>query len=155
MPSVPARVANLMPKGGYAPLTGSTVLDELVAIIGWDGMLAVSRAFGGQQLDIPLDCSENHKIVRAVGRNIADKLSAYRGNTTLEIPIAFRREAEIRHLASLRPKLTINEIADRTLSHRRTVLKTLAQPPRAITVDARKRYQPPPLQMNLPLSEER
>ena len=146
--------ANLMPKAHYAPLTGSTVLDELVALIGWDGMLAVSRAFGGQQLDVPLHCPDNHKITRALGRAIADELASNHGNTSLEIPIAFRREAEIRHLASLTPKLTINEIAHRTLTHRRTVVKTLARPPRAITREARRLYQQQPRQMNLFIAED-
>lgn len=141
-----------MPKVGYSPLTGSVVLDELVAEIGWDAMLAVSRHFGGQQLDVPLRCPDDHKIVAALGREVADTLCSYHGNTSLEIPISFRREAEIRYLASLEPKLKVNEIAARCFTHRRTVMKILKQPPRAITLEQRRQYelaQRAPQQLNL------
>lgn len=136
-----------MPKQRYAPLTGSVVLDELVAVIGWDAMLGVSRAFGGQQLDIPLKCAPDHKIVTELGGDVAAKLCDAYGNTSLTIPIKFRREAEIRHLRANRPDLTINDIARLTMTHRRGVSKILAATPRAITVDQRKALALQPQQM--------
>lgn len=136
-----------MPRVQFAPLTGSVVLEELVAVIGWDAMLAVSRAFGGQQLDIPLKCGADHKIVKALGGEIADQLCDSYGNTSLTIPIKFRREAEIRHLRATRPDLTINQIAEKTMTHRRGVTKILAAPPRAITVDQRNALALQPRQM--------
>lgn len=130
------------------------MLDELVALIGWDAMLAVSRAFGGQRLDVPYRCDNEHKIVKALGRDIADQLCDALGNTNLDIPIKFRREAEIRHLSSLRPKLTLNEIADRTMSSKRMVSKILARPMLAISTADRAKHQFMPRQMQLFIVDE-
>lgn len=126
-----------MPKQRYAPLTGSKVLDDIVGAIGWDDMLTISRAFGGEELYVPLKCGGEHKIVQAVGLEIAEKLCNFYGNTKLLIPNKFRREAEIRHLKATRGELTLNQIARMTNTHCRTVCKILASPPRAISLAER------------------
>lgn len=65
-------------------------LAELVRLIGFPATLKLVERFGGCRLYVPLEqhLTEQHAIVRAIGRDAARKLARDRKTETLEIPRA-------------------------------------------------------------------
>lgn len=65
-------------------------LAELVRLIGFTATLKLVERFGGGRLYVPLEghLTEQHPIVRAIGKDAARKLSRDRKTEILEIPRA-------------------------------------------------------------------
>lgn len=108
-------------------LTGSVVLDEVVAVIGWDATVALAVAIGGTKLYVPLAFAAGSRVVAAIGAETAAKLSDHFHRTEMTIPSRFRDEATVRALAARRG-LTPDDIALQARVHVRTVRRILARP---------------------------
>jgi len=107
-------------------LTGSKILDEIVAVIGVDATIALAGAFGGQRIYIRAQCDPNSRLARAVGIEAAQRLCDDFHQTDLAIPLTLKRELQVR-LAAARG-LTNGAIADEVGCHERTVQRILSRP---------------------------
>jgi len=66
---------------------------HLRAILGEDGFVAFCQAFGGTRLYVPYNLKDDHEVVTALGRELADKLSRKMAPTTIRVPLARRERA--------------------------------------------------------------
>ena len=69
--------------------------DDLVALLGDDGFLALVEAVGGRRLDVPQTIGADHEIAEAIGEDNAARLSERYAPAQLRIPLA--REERARH----------------------------------------------------------
>lgn len=130
--------SDLMPKVA-STLTGSTFLDDVVAVIGWDATMALVRAFGGRALYVPMTITENHPIARAIGLPASAQLAADFGNVTWTIPISLKRRMRVLELAKRTPPLTRGQIADEVGIGERAVSKMLNESPMRLMPGGRPR----------------
>lgn len=116
----------------FKPITGSLVLDEMVAVIGWDATMRLVRAIGGTRLYVPLTydalVATNAVIASAIGAEAGHQLCDIFHGTTQSIPIKLRREMHVRELAAFVPPLRAREIANEVGISERMVFHILAQP---------------------------
>lgn len=68
---------------------------DLVALLGEEGFVALTEAFGGRRLYVPREITPDHEIAKALGTPEARKLSGYYAGAQLRIPLA--RELRARH----------------------------------------------------------
>lgn len=68
---------------------------DLIAMLGDDGFVALTEAFGGRRLYVPRTIGSDHEIAAALGEKEASKLSGYYAGAQLRIPLA--RELRARH----------------------------------------------------------
>lgn len=65
----------------------------LRALLGDEGLVHFCQAFGGTRAYIPFKLDDDHEIVAAVGRELADKLSRRMAPATIRVPLARRERA--------------------------------------------------------------
>jgi len=66
---------------------------HLQAILGMDGYISLCGDLGGTRLYVPYSFSDEHAVVGAVGRDLADKLSRAMAPATIRVPLARRERA--------------------------------------------------------------
>lgn len=66
---------------------------HLQAILGMDGYIALCDALGGTRLYVPFQFGDEHAVIGAIGRNLADKLSRAMAPATIRVPLARRERA--------------------------------------------------------------
>ena len=62
--------------------------DDLLALLGEDGLIALAEAFGGRRLYIPRAIGRDHEIAAALGMVKATKLTDYYAGAQLRVPLA-------------------------------------------------------------------
>ncbi len=66
---------------------------ELQAILGTDGFVALCQELGGVRLYVAYQMRDDHDVVQALGRELADKLSRALAPATIRVPLARRERA--------------------------------------------------------------
>jgi len=66
---------------------------ELQAILGMDGYVRFCDALGGTRVYVSHSFRDEHEVVQAVGRILADKLSRAMAPATIRVPLARRERA--------------------------------------------------------------
>lgn len=79
----------------------SNILKELVAVIGFSGALALTRAYGGRTIRVPTRHSSTHPLTVALGDEAATALRKEYGGVHIEVPsertaLIEQRNAQIR-----------------------------------------------------------
>jgi hypothetical protein len=94
-------------------------LPKLLAIAlkagGLDAVLKLARAFGGKQMTLPTRCGDNHPLVVAVGRKVADAICGQAGGIgKFDFPRGTRslQRLALDELLDRDPPATLNEIAE-------------------------------------------
>lgn len=77
----------------------SQTLNDIVDACGHQAAIAITRAFGGRQLNIPTQdrMGEDHPIALTIGLTAARKLSRAKGGERLEIPSEINAALELRN----------------------------------------------------------
>lgn len=73
--------------------------NDLKALLGEDGFVALAQAFGGTRLYVPTAIPADHEIAQAIGREAADLLSRRYSPATIRVPLA--RSERARHYRAL------------------------------------------------------
>jgi len=68
--------------------TKSSLLKDLVRIIGYDDALALLNRLGGQRVYIRKEIEGDHIIAQTIGSDSANKLALIYGGDSMEIPVA-------------------------------------------------------------------
>jgi DNA-binding NarL/FixJ family response regulator len=68
----------------------------LKGLLGDEGLVRFAQAFGGTRVYVPFKLADDHEIVTALGRELADKLSRRMAPATIRVPLA-RREIALWH----------------------------------------------------------
>lgn len=89
---------------------GSTVFEEVAAVIGAAATHKLCEMFGGTRLYVPAAIGRMHPICEVIGPAAAAKLSEYYHNTMIELPKAHLRRRRVLELAD-RGGLSVREIA--------------------------------------------
>jgi len=108
-------------------LTGHSSEEALASIgeaIGLEAALALANHFGGVRLYVPKTIGDSHAICVALGRENADRLAAWAGGGSIDVPKQAARRARVRDLHSL-GALTISQIALETSFSERHVYRLL------------------------------
>jgi hypothetical protein len=109
-----------------APSTGSALLDDIVARVGWDDMCRFARVYGGQKVFFPKNLPDDHHLVINLGRPLAEAMAAEYQHDRIEVPSRFAREIEVLSLARQIPRLTTNQIVEQTKLAYRDVQRIIA-----------------------------
>lgn len=64
----------------------STILQDLVRLIGHKGAIELLRAWGGRRLKVPSEMHQDHALVFVVGWGAARALAQAYGGTDLDVP---------------------------------------------------------------------
>ena len=99
------------------------LLAELAEVVGSARVLAFAREFGGRRLSVPKRAADDHRIVIALGRAGADRLTAMYGGETIDVPqgpAGTIAEARRRMAQALDDGASIDGAAGRSGLHRRT-----------------------------------
>lgn len=104
---------------------GDEALRELIDAIGDEAALALAHHFGGIRLYVPRAIGEHHPICVALGQAHADRLAAWAGGGSIDVPKQAARRARVRHLRS-REGLTVSRIALETHYTERHVYRLLS-----------------------------
>lgn len=64
----------------------SSILDDLVHLIGHQHAIELLRAFGGRRLKVPADLTQDHPLAFTVGLQSAKRLAAHYGGTDVDLP---------------------------------------------------------------------
>lgn len=107
------------------PIAGEAALQELVEAIGLDAAHALARRFGGINQYVPHAIGDNHPLCVALGRDAAERLSAWAGGCTIAVPKQAERRARV--LALRRRALTTAQIAAETGYSQRHVFRLLSE----------------------------
>ena len=86
--------------------------------------MALALSFGGMRLYVPRVIGENHPIRVALGKEVSDKLAAWAGGGSIEVPKQAARRARVHDLHST-GALTIQQIAKETHYTERHVYRLL------------------------------
>jgi hypothetical protein len=107
-------------------MTTST-LDDIAALIGRPGALAIISIWGGGRLYIPRTATPTHPIADVVGELMLERLCARHGGDVLELPLPPTAAARRRRILELEQAGgTTREIAFATGCTERYVRKVLA-----------------------------
>lgn len=109
------------------------LLNEIADVAGLDAAIAISDARGGSRVTIPAKVKDDHWLVRACGKEAAEKLCDHfrSGNqgATIDLPVgptssanALRRKVD----QMIRDGVSANQIAQRAGVHRTTVFRRKA-----------------------------
>jgi hypothetical protein len=108
-----------------APVSRSAeALAYLADCIGEDAAMALANAFGGTRLYVPHEPGEHHPITVAIGPANAEKLAAWAGGGSIDVPKQAARQAKVRELYE-RGALTISGIARETSYSERHVYRLI------------------------------
>lgn len=66
---------------------------QLQAILGTDGFIRLCQALGGTRVYVSYTFRDEHELVEALGRELADKLSRAMAPATIRVPLARRERA--------------------------------------------------------------
>ncbi len=111
------------------------LLAEIAEVVGIDAALAIAEAKGGQRVTIPGRLSNGHWLVKAIGRDKAEQISAHfvagsGGRLGLDIPLgptgSYLAERRRRHrlvTQALADGATTNQAAQRAGITRRSVFR--------------------------------
>lgn len=69
--------------------------NELKALLGEDGFVALAQSFGGTRLYVPTSIEADHEIAQAIGADAAKLLSRHYSPDTIRVPLA--RNERARH----------------------------------------------------------
>lgn len=105
-------------------LPGVEALAQIAEVLGDTEALTLARRFGGTRLYVPKIIGDNHPICAVLGRDTANRLAAWAGGGSLDIPKQAARRAHVRDLHS-RGTLTISQIAVETSYTERHVYRLL------------------------------
>ena len=74
--------------GRYSDQQDECLSDELLALLGEDAVFALAEEYAGTRLYVPSKrLGDRHLIVRAIGREAADKLHERFGTATIRMPL--------------------------------------------------------------------
>lgn len=90
--------------------TGSTVLDEIAAVIGPKAALDFAVEFRGERVYIPQNPAREPRIAEAIGEELARKLCDTMFRTIVRVPMRAVLEHKVKQLAD-EGKMTRREIA--------------------------------------------
>lgn len=111
-------------------LMASTVLKELISLIGLPACLALTKSYGGRTLRIPIRESTIHPLCSIVGADAAGKLRSEYGGVHIEIPSERTALLEQRNLcicAEVGEGRKISHVANRYGLSRKMVRKIVQQ----------------------------
>lgn len=93
---------------------------ELRQVIGLGALLCLERAFGGRYIYVPAK-EPNDELVKAIGREAAEKLVKWCGPADIYVPVKLHKDSRNHQLFEGRKSgKTIQQLAkDYRLSHRR------------------------------------
>lgn len=77
------------------PFPGDEALAQIAEMLGKEATLRLARHFGGIRLYVPRKIGDHHPICVAIGRADADRLSAWAGGGSLDIPKQAARRAHV------------------------------------------------------------
>lgn len=106
-------------------LAGDEALATLTDAIGEPVALKLAKHFGGTRLYVPRQIGDHHPIGVALGRDDADRLAAWAGGGSIDVPKQAARRARVRQLHS-GGSLTISQIALETSYTERHVYRLLS-----------------------------
>lgn len=86
-------------------------LIELIDVLGEDAVERLRQHFGGTELYVPFGLPDEHRICRALGREIADKLVSWAGGGRVQVPKCDPVNLRERVLRLRQDKRTAGEIA--------------------------------------------
>ena len=86
-------------------------LIELIDVLGEDAVARLRLHFGGTSLYVPFSLPEEHRICRALGREVADKLVAWGGGSRVSVPKSDPVNLRARILQMREEKRTTGQIA--------------------------------------------
>lgn len=86
-------------------------LIELIDVLGEDAVDRLRQHFGGTELYVPFGLPEDHRICRALGREIANKLVAWGGGSRVNVPKCDPVNLRARILQLRAERRTAGEIA--------------------------------------------
>ena len=109
----------------HAPEKRSSILEELVNLIGLDAAAQLVEIFGGTRLYIPQTPEEDDLLTSAVGREAALRLAGIYGGDRIEVPNPAPRRMRIVELRE--SGCSIDAIARKLGCTRRRVFQVLAQ----------------------------
>lgn len=66
---------------------------QLQSILGTDGFIRLCQVLGGTRLYVSYSFRDDHELVEAVGRELADKLSRAMAPANIRVPLARRERA--------------------------------------------------------------
>jgi hypothetical protein len=89
--------------------------EDIAAVIGLDGLLALVAARRGQRLTIPVDAAPEHPLASALGPERWDKLRASFAGETIDVPILSAHRIALLHTAirADRRGATVNQLVER------------------------------------------
>ncbi len=112
-------------------IENSIVLSELYEIIGYDRLIALLDQWGGRNLYVPTSYpSENHPLIKCVGRKAAEDLSWRYGGDALTVPTKTMIDRVVRNRNILKDRSqgeTILTIARKYKLSQRSVYAILAK----------------------------
>ena len=106
------------------------LLAQLALVVGVPRVLAFAAEFGGKRLSVPTRAGDAHRLVQALGRAGADRLSAMYGGETIDVPMGpagTLGEARRRLARALEDGASIDRAASTGGLHRRTAQRMRAK----------------------------
>jgi len=67
---------------------------DLIALLGIDGLIALAEAFGGQRLYVPQAIPDDHVIAKALGKDLAAKISDRYSRFSIRVPMVRKIRAQ-------------------------------------------------------------
>lgn len=104
------------------------IATEIKESIGYDGLVALVQARGGQRLRIPSTPKPHHPLAELLGSDLWERLRADFSGSEIDVPLLWLNRTGLLHAAvrSDRARLTLNEIAAKHRIGIRQVKRILA-----------------------------
>ena len=113
-----------------APAIEGSVLQDLLSVLGEDGLLRLLEQYGGVRLYVPRRMPPEHALARGLGWETAQALCQFAGSGELRVPTGrhWRARARYAQIRALRAQgMSLRELARRFLLSERHICTVLEQ----------------------------